>query len=156
MIFIVLTNFLYWPVVQLIIAKWVLRSPWQNWNPRTPFFRPWSWETPEFYQLLAIRHWKRYLPDGARWIGSDFRKDGSSLREPDQIERFISEVCRGEFAHWVMLAFAPLPFLWNPAWAGWVMLGFGVLANLPCVLAQRYHRLRLSVLLMKKCSLHKT
>lgn len=104
------------------------------------------------YESLAIRRWKQHLPDGARWMGSDFRKDGSSFRERLQIERFISETCRAEFAHGVMLVFAPIPFLWNPAWAGWVMFGFGIVLNLPCILAQRYLRLRLKVMWVKRAS----
>lgn len=147
-----LTNFFYWPILQWVIAKWALRSPWQSWNSKSPFFRPLSWESPKVYEALAIRYWKGYLPDGARWLGLDFRKDGSSLREWNQIERFTSEACRGEFAHWVMLVFAPLPFLWNPPWAGWVMFGFGVLVNFPCILVQRYHRLRLNALLRRRSS----
>lgn len=152
MILIGFLNFIYWPIVQLVIAKWVLRSRWQSWNLNGLFFSSWSWESLAVYQIFAIRRWKRYLPDGARWMGSDFRKDGSSLRENLQIERFISETCRAEFAHVIMLAFAPIPFLWNPAWAGWVMFGFGVFVNLPCILAQRYHRLRLRFMLLRRSS----
>ncbi len=34
-------------------------------------------------------------------------------------------------------------FLWNPAWAGWVMVLYATLANGPCIITQRYNRVRL-------------
>jgi len=34
-------------------------------------------------------------------------------------------------------------YAWNPWWLAKAMLAFGVLANVPCLLVQRYNRARL-------------
>ena len=41
------------------------------------------------------------------------------------------------------LAIAPLFFLWNTPWLAGVMVLYGVAANLPCLITQRYNRARL-------------
>ena len=43
-----------------------------------------------------------------------------------------------------MLAHAPIFLVWNPPWASAVMVGFGLLSNLPPIVAQRYNRIRLA------------
>jgi glycosyl-4,4'-diaponeurosporenoate acyltransferase len=46
--------------------------------------------------------------------------------------------------HWAVLALSGLFFLWNPWWAGMVMIAYAAAANLPCILIQRYNHLRLA------------
>ncbi len=45
--------------------------------------------------------------------------------------------------HWAVFAAAFLFFAWNPPWAGAVMVFYGLAANLPCIIALRYNRIRL-------------
>lgn len=40
------------------------------------------------------------------------------------------------------LAFVPLFFLWNPWWADLVIVAYAIAANVPCIVAQRYNRVR--------------
>jgi glycosyl-4,4'-diaponeurosporenoate acyltransferase len=37
-------------------------------------------------------------------------------------------------------------FIWNPLWAGWVMVVYATLVNFPCIISQRYNRARLAEL----------
>jgi glycosyl-4,4'-diaponeurosporenoate acyltransferase len=62
----------------------------------------------------------------------------------DYLERFGRETCRGEAVHWVVLLCASLFFLWNPWWAGLAMVVYALIVNVPCILAQRYNRIRLA------------
>ncbi|HEY6318339.1 MAG TPA: hypothetical protein VI462_10700 [Acidimicrobiia bacterium] len=39
-----------------------------------------------------------------------------------------------------MLALSAVVYAWNPWWLATAMLAFGVLANVPCLLVQRYNR----------------
>ena len=48
------------------------------------------------------------------------------------------------------LGCAPLFFLWNPWWADLIMLTYALMANLPCIFAQRYNRLRFQRLLARR------
>lgn len=92
--------------------------------------------------LFAVRRWKGLLPEGADLLGAGFRKGRLERRDSGYLRRFYLETCRSEVCHgWVWLC-GPLFFLWNPPWAGWVMVIYATLANFPCIIAQRYNRLR--------------
>ena len=47
---------------------------------------------------------------------------------------------RAELAHYPILAFGPVFFAFNPWWLALVMVGYAVVANVPCILVQRYNR----------------
>ena len=101
-----------------------------------------------FYEsLLHIRAWKSLLPDAGGWFVGGFAKQELKSRQPDYLRQFLEETCRGEWSHFIVMIFAPLFFLFNPPWAGWVMLAYGLLANLPCILVQRYNRRRLAAVI---------
>jgi glycosyl-4,4'-diaponeurosporenoate acyltransferase len=138
-------NLLGWPVIHLATACWMLRQPVaqygrDGWLTRE---RPWE-QGGKFYRtVFAIHRWKRLLPDGARWLGGMAKKRLDN-RSRAYLEAFVAETRRAESAHWRMLLCTPVFFLWNPPWACAVMAGYGLAANLPCILAQRANRLQLS------------
>ena len=64
--------------------------------------------------------------------------------------RYLVETRRGELAHWAIMAAAPLFLLWNP-WTIWLlMVAYAVVANLPCIVIQRYNRARLLRILKRR------
>ncbi|WP_020615092.1 hypothetical protein [Paenibacillus daejeonensis] len=96
-----------------------------------------------YERLLQIRRWKDRLPDGGAWFKGGFAKAVLTSREPEYMERFVRETRRGEWTHWGMLLALPLFGLWN-SWGGMVIVAVWlVAANLPCILVQRYNRVRL-------------
>ena len=139
-------NILGWPAIHLAVSAWILRWPAERFDPRARLYRARRWEAEgRIYEMLfRVRSWKGMLPEGAAFFRGGFRKAKLLRRDPEYIERFIRETCRGELVHWVTLAFAPLFILWNPAWAIAVMMGYGIVANVPCIVTQRYNRLRLA------------
>ena len=68
-------------------------------------------------------------------------------REPACLRRWVVESCRAELCHWLAMLPGLLFILWTPPVAALLNLLYGVLINLPCVIAQRYNRPRLLVLL---------
>ena len=90
-----------------------------------------------------MRRWKGLLPDGAALFKKGFRKKKLNARDPGYMERFVKETCRGEAVHWAVLGCSFLFFLWNPWWAGLIMVVYALAANLPCIVTQRYNRIRL-------------
>ena len=142
----VVLNVLGWPVLYLAMARFALRLPARWFDPRGWLFRPRSWERDgRFYERrFAVKRWKDRLPDAAPWFPDGFAKKTLVSVDADYLARFIQETCRGEACHWAMLSAAPLFFLWNPWWADCVMIAFALTANLPCIFAQRYNRLRLT------------
>jgi glycosyl-4,4'-diaponeurosporenoate acyltransferase len=57
--------------------------------------------------------------------------------------RLAIETRRAELVHWALMACGPLFFFWNPPALGSAMLLFAVAANGPCIVIQRFNRLRL-------------
>jgi glycosyl-4,4'-diaponeurosporenoate acyltransferase len=147
-VWVVVLNIAGWPAIQFTLAWSFTRMPVNWFNPGDA--RAWE-KGGRFYEhVFGIKRWKDWLPDAARWFGSGFAKGSLAGTEPDYLRRFICETWRGELCHWAALAFAPVFFLWNPWWADLVMVSYAVAANLPCILAQRYNRLRLRRLLARR------
>ncbi len=97
-----------------------------------------------FYERwLRIKRWKDRLPEaGALFRGGvSKRRVGGTDRE--HLESFAVETRRAELTHWLILAAGPWFLLWNPWWLGLAMVGYAIVANVPCLAIQRYNRARL-------------
>jgi len=140
----VAVNIFAWLLIHLVVPYVVTLLPVSRFHPENRFYRSRTWEQggSAYERLFAVRRWKDSLPDGAAWFRSGFRKKSLVSANPVYIERFIRETCRGELSHWIVLLAALLFFLWNPWPIGLVMVAYGVVANLPCIVVQRYNRIR--------------
>lgn len=136
-------NILGWPIIHMLIAKLATCIPPDTFRTGGVICAQRSWERDgDFYRRwFAIRRWKGLLPDGAPWVGG-IAKKRITLWNAAYVDQFIMETRRAELAHWCMLCCFPIFLLWNPPWASCVMFVYAVLANLPCIIAQRYNRLR--------------
>ena len=145
-IWLVVVNVLGWLVIHLGVAWLVTQLPDRIFRPDDWLYRSRTWESGgRFYEkLFRIRAWKDLLPDGAALFRKGFKKRHLKTGNREYLELFVRETCRGEFAHWIVLGCSLLFFLWNPLWAGFVMVGYALAVNVPCIMAQRYNRIRLS------------
>jgi glycosyl-4,4'-diaponeurosporenoate acyltransferase len=114
--------------------------------------RPFEVDGRIYERRFAIRRWKRWLPEGGDTFEGGFNKKHLRSRDSALLERFVCETRRAEMTHWVAMAFGPLFWVWSAFWLGGVMVVFGVFANLPCILAQRYNRARLLRVLARRRS----
>jgi glycosyl-4,4'-diaponeurosporenoate acyltransferase len=89
------------------------------------------------YERLRIRRWKDRLPEA----GGAKRVVGG--RDRATLERFVVETRRAEWVHWAILGAVPVFVLWNPPAAMALVVGIAASFNVPCLLVQRYNRLRL-------------
>lgn len=134
----VILNVGLWPVIQMVLAWSFIRMPAAWFKPPAPH------ESAGFYEkYLGIKRWKDRLPDGGRWFGGGFAKSGMKNTDPVYLQRFIVETWRGELCHYCAFLFLPVFFLWNPWWGNLVMVCYAIIANAPCIIAQRYNRIRL-------------
>lgn len=138
-------NILGWPLIHVCIAKLAISLPADYFARDGALLAERRWERGGrfYHRWFAIRRWKALLPDGAPWLGG-FTKKRLARGDKSSMEVFLLETRRAELAHWCMLACTPLFFLWNPPWACCVMAAYGIAANVPCILAQRYNRIALS------------
>jgi glycosyl-4,4'-diaponeurosporenoate acyltransferase len=106
-----------------------------------------AWEARDqgraYERLFLVRKWKHLLPDGASWFRGGFQKARLLKRDRGFLDQYLVETWKGELCHWAALAFTPLFFLWNPLWADIVILMYAIAANAPCIVAQRYNRVRM-------------
>jgi glycosyl-4,4'-diaponeurosporenoate acyltransferase len=99
---------------------------------------------------LRIDRWKDRLPEA----GGLFRGGVSKRHLPSYdvagLELFVRETRRAELAHWWALFCGPVFALWNPPLAAGLLVGYGVVANLPFILIQRYNRFRTQALIERR------
>jgi glycosyl-4,4'-diaponeurosporenoate acyltransferase len=145
---VVVANVTGWPIIQLLIAWGATKMSPQRFANDSWIYQVGNWEARFYRRWLRIRRWKHLLPDGARWMGGTFSRKLES-RTPPHLCRFSIETRRSEIAHWLMLACAPIFFLWNPPWARIVMVLYAAAANLPCIVVQRYNRRIVERLLLR-------
>ena len=138
-------NVLGWPIIHLAIGSAALRVPARIFERDTWLTspRPWEQDGRVYRDWFAIRKWKSLLPDGAPWLGG-FAKKNLLECNPTALAQFLIETRRAEIAHWCMLGYLPIFFIWNPPWARWVMTAYALASNLPCILVQRYNRFTLN------------
>jgi len=138
-------DFLVWLVIHVGVSISVAKMRSDSFNPESWLYRERNWErNGEIYKdFLGVKTWKRLLPDGAAVSKSGFRK--KHLGNPDAvyIRKFILETCRAELTHWVIFVFSIVFFVWNDWWIGIIMIAYASVVNIPCIVAQRYNRIRL-------------
>ncbi|WP_096154558.1 MULTISPECIES: glycosyl-4,4'-diaponeurosporenoate acyltransferase CrtO family protein [Bacillus] len=132
-----------------LIGSWVcLRIPKKWFLKNNNLFYHFQWEeNTQLYSMLKIKRWKEYLPDGSKLFKHGFQKKRLKEKNEAYFYSFIMETKRAELTHFV--TFFPLCFffIWNPVEAYLAILLYGVLANLPCILVQRYNRMRFNKVL---------
>jgi glycosyl-4,4'-diaponeurosporenoate acyltransferase len=144
--------FAIWIVISLSASYICLYLPDKVFNSRAFFFRPHPFEKEgQIYEkVFKVKRWKHLLPDGGGlWKKRGYKKRNLADLSEENLERFLLETCRAELTHWLAI----LPFwvfgLFLPASFLWFMLLYALLANLPCIIAQRYNRPRFLRLLEK-------
>lgn len=145
----VLVNVGAWLAIHLGAAWGVTQAGAARFRPEGWLFRERRFEAGGalYDRLLSVKRWKRWLPDGAALFKRGFRKKRLLSRDPAYLARFRRETCRGELAHWLTLAAAPLFFFWNSPGVGLVMIAYAILASLPFIVVQRHNRFRLERML---------
>ena len=135
-----LANAAVWAGLQMLLAWGVTRMPASAFKHEPALLHVQPWEPRLYTRVLRVRSWKRLLPDGAAWVGGQFRKKRLQGSDAAYLDRFVLETRRGETAHWAMLACLPLFLPWNPRWAWGVNALYALVTNLPCIVVQRYNR----------------
>jgi glycosyl-4,4'-diaponeurosporenoate acyltransferase len=111
--------------------------------------RPWE-QDGRVYERIGIKRWKDRLPE----LGAVFRGGVSKRRlvatDADGLRRFAVETRRAELVHWAIPAITPVFVLWNPPGLLLAMVAYAVVANVPCLLVQRYNRGRLLRLIARQ------
>lgn len=138
-------NVLAWAVVHAGTGYAAHRAP-ERWLQQDGWLLRVRRGERRLHRALGVRRWKDRLPDaGALFAG------GISKRHlPPTLETFVRETRRAELAHWWALAAVPVFALWNPLIGLLLMGAYGVAANGPCIVIQRYNRARTGRILERR------
>jgi len=144
LLWVIVINSLAWFVIHMGISYLSNRLPLSLFESDGWLYRGRKWEAGgDFYRrFLRIRSWKEMLPDGASVFRCGFRKKRIQQATVCYYERFIKETRRSELCHWICLMLSGAFFLWNPWYMAIYMPAYAVLVNMPCVITQRYNRMR--------------
>ncbi|WP_211748532.1 glycosyl-4,4'-diaponeurosporenoate acyltransferase [Paenibacillus sp. Marseille-Q4541] len=141
-------NIMMWLLIHLSISYFFSRLP-DRWFEGLQYTA--SKRELIFYdRILHIKRWKNHLPDGAAFLGQDFRKSHIQQNDTDYLRKYQLEAWRGEWCHYVSIWPVPLFFLWNLPVVAWVMMGYAIAANAPCILSLRYNRARIVRILQRR------
>jgi glycosyl-4,4'-diaponeurosporenoate acyltransferase len=145
-------DILAWLVINLSVAGIISRLQPESFNPKTWLYKEQSWEHQSglYERFFKIKKWKGWLPDGAEVSRKAFKKKHLQTADSNYIWIFILETCRAEILHWIIFVFGFIFFIWNPWYVGIIMIFYAAITNLPCVLTQRYNRIRLQKLLAER------
>ena len=141
-----------WAFFHILISFLMERVPASYFRQDSFFLHSLLWEdNGEIWErLFRVKRWKHLIMDGTIIIQKGFEKKRLASNKREYLERFLQESRRAELTHWISILPAPLFFLWNPVWAGWIMIAYACLFNGPIIIAQRYNRPRLIKILQRK------
>lgn len=145
--------FIIWPAIQVGGALLALYIPDRFYSIKRLIFKTHRFEkNGQIYQtLFRVKKWKHLLPDGASvWKKKGYQKKHIQSFDVDNLEKFLIESCRAEMTHIIPILFFWVFFLITTPLISWIMLGYSLIVNLPCMIAQRYNRPRVRDLIIHK------
>jgi glycosyl-4,4'-diaponeurosporenoate acyltransferase len=135
-----------WFIVHMGVSYIMSRRTLTSFDSNSWLYKGRNWEMDGrlYERFFRVKSWKKRLPDGAALFRMGFEKRHLKETKKDYLDSFMKETCRAELTHWIVFLFSPLFFIWNLCWIGIVMIVYAALANMPCILTQRYNRIRLN------------
>ena len=148
----VVIDILAWAAFHIIISFWMAIMSYDRFNRDSFLYRITNWEKSfqPWERIFYVKKWKHFIPDGTKIIQIGFEKKRLTSIDKDYLKRFIVESKRAELTHWLSILPSIFFFLWNPFWAGWVMVAYALIFNGPIIIAQRYNRQRLERVVARK------
>jgi len=141
----ILIDIVAWFVIHMSVSYLMTRKSLASFNTDNWLYRQHSWEKNGriYERFFRLKSWKKKLPDGAAVFKKGFQKKQLKETSQEYLQDFISETCRAELTHWIVFLFGFIFFIWNIWWVGIVMIIYATIANVPCVITQRYNRIKL-------------
>lgn len=141
-----------WLIIHIGVSYFMTHVPLSLFDTGFWLYEQRKWEQGGkiYVRVFRLKKWKKRLPDGAALFKKGFKKKHLKGLEGAYLDSFIRETCRAELTHWIMFLLSPVFFIWNPWYVGIVMIVYAALANMPCIIIQRYNRIRLKRVFAKR------
>lgn len=149
--YIIISYFILWPIIMISSSYIFFLFPREWFRPNSFLFKQKNWELGGkiYEKVFFAKKWKKFLPDGAAVFKGGFRKKNMASSSKEYISDFILESCRAEISHILPIFLSFLFALYNPPHIVAIMFVFALIVNLPCIIVQRYNRIRFSKLLKR-------
>jgi glycosyl-4,4'-diaponeurosporenoate acyltransferase len=147
----VLIDIAAWFAIHMGVSYFMTLIPRSNFNTSFWLYKTGKWESNSkvYETLFSVKNWKKRLPDGAALFKGGFKKKHLNGTDLAYLDDFIRETCRAELTHWIVFLFGFVFLIWNLWWVGIIMLVYAFSVNMPCIITQRYNRVRLRKLCCK-------
>jgi glycosyl-4,4'-diaponeurosporenoate acyltransferase len=141
----ILLDIATWLIIHMGVSYLMIHIPLSSFDAGFWLYKQRKWEKNGkiYVRTFRLKRWKKKLPDGAALFKKGFQKKHLKGIDDIYLDNFIRETCRAELTHWVMFLLSPVFFIWNIWWVGIIMIIYAILVNLPCIIIQRYNRIRL-------------
>ena len=103
-----------------------------------------------YRRRVRIDCWKDRVPEAGDLFRGGVSKRQLPSYDATGLRLFVRETRRAELAHWWALCCGPVFVLWNRPLAAVLLMGYGVLVNLPFIAIQRYNRFRTEPLIERR------
>jgi glycosyl-4,4'-diaponeurosporenoate acyltransferase len=141
----ILLDIATWLIIHMGVSYLMTHIPLSSFDAGFWLYKQRKWEKNGkiYVRTFRLKKWKKKLPDGAALFKKGFQKKHFKGIDNIYLDNFIRETCRAELTHLIMFLLSPVFFIWNIWWVGIVMIIYAILVNLPCIIIQRYNRIRL-------------
>jgi len=141
----ILLDIAAWLIIHMGVSYLMTHIPLTLFDTGFWLYKQKKWEKDGkiYVRIFRLKKWKKRLPDGAALFKKGFKKKHLKGLDAIYLDNFIRETRRAELTHWIMCLFSAVFFIWNPWYVGIVMIVYAILVNLPCIIIQRYNRIRL-------------
>lgn len=147
----VLLDVVAWTAWSACVGWWAWRRPVARLatDGRLTRLRPFERDGAFWERRFGVRRWKDRLPEAGDLFPGGYSKRAVQHHDRAGLERFVAETRRAELTHWFIPAATPVFAVWNPLPLFVAMVGYAAVANLPCLVVQRYNRARLLAILAR-------
>lgn len=147
----ILINIIAWGFLHFFISYICFLIPIGFFKKDLIGFRIARWEKDGvlWNNIFRVKKWKKHLIDGSSIVKQSYNKRNLRGNQKHELAHFAAETKRAELTHWLLIPPAILFFIWNPLWAGWVMVAYALIANLPFIITQRYNRARIEKIILR-------
>jgi glycosyl-4,4'-diaponeurosporenoate acyltransferase len=144
-------NIILWPIFHLGISKITLlmKDKYFQQDHGLYAIRPYEQDGLFYTNVLNIRVWKKWIPDGATIFNEGFKKKQLLGTQSSYIQQFILETRRAELTHVLQIIPCLVFFIFNVWWVALIMVVYAFAFNLPLIWLQRYNRIRFTALLTR-------
>lgn len=138
-----------WPLIQAINAFICHKISYEKFCYKSFPFKPFKWEKKGniYDQFFKVHFWKKYLPDGGAFVKGELKLRHLDFSSEQNMVEFLTASCRAETSHWLSI----FPFwmfgFFIPPIGVWYMFIYALIANMPCIIVQRYNRPRITKLI---------